>query len=147
MDSFNFFIRVAVKLSVIEMFFPFCFFFQLRMFLPSLYLTNLTMVGLDFQPTSLGFPIICASSILTLVITNSRCSFIVARHRLSFFSFLFSGMPCNNKRLHHEYCSCLSTRLDRLPTSLDMLVKHSSGALILPFFLPYLSHNIQTCLK
>ena len=43
-------------------------------------------------------------------------------------------MLCNNKQLHLEYCSCLSTWLERLSTHLDMLVNHSSCVLILSSF-------------
>ena len=91
-------------------------------------------MGLDFWPTYLRFPILCVHSISTSVIASSRCSFIVATHRSSVFSFLFSGMPCNNKQLRLEYCSCLWTWLERLSTHLDMLVKHSSSVLILSSF-------------
>ena len=90
-------------------------------------------MGLDFWPTSLGFPIVCVRTIIS-VISKSRCSFVVVRHRSSVFSFLFSGMPCINKQLRLGHCSYLSTWLERLSNCLDLLVKLSSNVLILSCF-------------
>ena len=73
---------------------------QTPTFFLSLYLTNLTMIGLDFS-------VRCVRSISASVIDNSRCSFIVAKHKSSVFSFLFSGIPYNNKQSRLEYCSYL----------------------------------------
>ena len=112
--SFNLFIRMALKLTVIPIFFPFSFYFLLNMFFLSLYPTNLKMIGLDFWPASLGFPIGCVRSMSASVIDNSRCSFITVTQKSSVFSLLFSEMPRNNKQLRLEHCFCFSTWPERL---------------------------------
>ena len=54
--------------------------------------------------------------------------------KLSVFSFLFSGMSCNNKQLRLEYCSCLSNEPERLSIRFVMFIKQSSNVFIFPSF-------------
>ena len=125
----SFFSRVAVELSL-----KYIKYISLKYILSINILTYLTMIGLDFWPVSLGFPVRCVRSISPSVIDNSRCSLIVARHKSSVFSFLFSKIiPFNNKQLHLVDFSCLSTWPERLSTYF-YLIKQTSNVLIHSFF-------------
>ena len=54
--------------------------------------------------------------------------------KLSFFSFLFSEMSCNNKQLRLKYGSCLSNEPEALSIRFEMFIKQSSNVFIFPFF-------------
>ena len=87
--SFNFFVRVTVKLSVIAIFFPFNFFLFSKIFFLSFYLTSLMIIGLGFSSVFLGFPIRCVLSISQSLIPKSKCSFIALIHSSSVSSRFF----------------------------------------------------------
>ena len=52
------------------------------------------MLGCSFLASFLGFPILCVRSILSLLISTSKCSFIVSKDILSVFSYFSSWIPC-----------------------------------------------------
>ena len=107
--SFNFFIRVTVKLSVIAIFFPFNFFLLSKIFFPSLYLTSLMIIGLGFSLAFLVFSIRCVLSISLSLISKFKCSFIALMHSLSVFSCFFSGISSHQKcHLMYLYLNLLS---------------------------------------
>ena len=82
-------------------------FFLVNMRLLSIYLTNLTIMGL-FLPL-LGTPILCVQSISSGEISKSISLFILFITTSWVSLFWFSFTPCMRIQFLLEYCSCLST--------------------------------------
>ena len=97
---FNFFIRKAVKLFVIDTPESFNSFLLEKIFYLSLYRTNLIITGLGL-PLFFGFLILCVLSIslsVTFIFIFVSMASIAKR---SVFSLLLSGRPCIYRQLEN----------------------------------------------
>ena len=108
------YIQLAVKLSVIDIPESFIFFLFEKTFLPSLYRTNLPIIGLFFHGS--GFPIRWLLLISFTETSVSILSFVKLETKSSVISSLFFHNPWTNIQFLLEYCSWSLFLLSKIST-------------------------------